>query len=668
MMFLLSLRMLRQHRWAYAGMGVIVCAASVLVSASLQLHAAAGAGGIVTEGLTRNETARALLHAESAQLATGFMVALGAFVGGLLVSQTIGFIIEGRRREIALLRLTGATTPRVVWMLVLECVTLTTVAASLGSLLSILLLEPYAGLLAASKNWSAAIPVRADLGAVAACILWSAAIAAACAFLGARKISKVPAAEAVRALSATARRFPWLRASTGAVGVAAVVVFLLVPVPGTSYQVLTALVAAGAVVAVTSFAPSVVPFVARMLGGALSTLAPGASLVAREQTRFAAGRTATLALPIVLLLTVGGTFGMLAQTGRAEGALGFQQVKRADLVLDIQDPGLAAEAASIVLPPELGATTSLSLIETWSWGSEHRSASDFLAIVGVDPKTLPEFVSLEVIDGSLASLGGTNVAAVRGTAEVGELLAVTDALGQPREFLVVATINPTSLVFGSLLVDSAALLPLEQAQSSTVFIDVPDTAGTEDVAESGADGSKATAAIAALEAAVPAAAVLSKDDWVSVRTERLTSTQVTAIVTIVGGAAVLAMASLALNTLAVARGRGRELQLLLRIGAGNLGALSSLVIEALITAVTALLVAGGVLAVVYARMSSALTEVGTGIAPVVPTQTLTGVVALTVGTALVSALSGALLALRGLSQARSHRTRAPLSRAPRGLR
>lgn len=645
MMFLLSLRMLRQHRWPYAGMAVIACAASVLVAASLQLHAAAGAGGIVTEALTRNETARALLHAESARLATGFMVALGTFVGGLLVSQTIGFIIEGRRREIALLRLTGATTPRVVWMLVLECVILTTVAALLGSLLSILLLEPYAGLLAASKNWSAAIPVRADIGAVAACIVWSAVIAAACAFLGARKISKVPAAEAVRALPATARRFPWLRASTGAVGVAAVVVFLLVPVPGSSYQVLTALVAAGAVVAATSFAPSVVPFVARLLGGALSTIAPGTSLVAREQTRFAAGRTATLALPIVLLLTVGGTFGMLAQTGRAEGALGFEQVKRADLVLDLPNPGLVAEAASVPLPPELGETTSLSLVETWSWGSERRPASDFLAIVSVNPKTLPEFVSLEVVDGSLASLGGTNVAAFRGTAEVGDRLAVTDSLGQPHEFLVVATINPSSLVFGSLLVDSAGLPPLEQAQSRTVFIDVPD--GAVDAA----DGSKATAAIAALEAAVPAAAVLNKDDWVSVRTERLTSTQVTAIVTIVGGAAVLAMASLALNTLAVARGRGRELQLLLRIGAGNRGALSSLVIEALITVVTALLVAGGVLAVVYARMSSALHEVGTGIAPVVPTQMLTGVVVLAVGTALLSALSGALLALRGLRQA-----------------
>lgn len=53
----LSLRMLREHRWSYIGLTLVLVLAAALVGVSLLISRAASSRAFATDGLTRNEVA-----------------------------------------------------------------------------------------------------------------------------------------------------------------------------------------------------------------------------------------------------------------------------------------------------------------------------------------------------------------------------------------------------------------------------------------------------------------------------------------------------------------------------------------------------------------------------------------------------------------------------------
>lgn len=637
----LALDMLREHRWSYVGLAVVLFASSVLVGSSLTLVQSAQAGRVDLTGLSANQSAELLGLAGSGRFISGLMAGLGVFVAVLLVSQTMSFVVEGRRRELALLRLTGASPRQVTGMVLRESVILGLVCSAVGALASLPLAGPYAELLTKQDNWPPGVPVGVHLSALVWCVVLMTLVSVVGAFTAARRIGRTPPIEAVQSVSAVPRLMPPIRWVVAGLGAIAVVVFLLLPPQSVNFQLSTAAVGGGAVLLVSALAPLVVPSIARLLGGALTVVAPGAALVARERTVHDARRSAALATPIILLLGLGAVFGTIAQTGRAESAQGLREITHAHAVAERgseqAQPSQAPEHDGMSGTKELaeiGAITRIQRAGDWSWNEPAMAPESWLSIMGIDPATFTHFVPAQVKQGSLADVRGRNVAAISGTANIGDSLHLTTPGGTDLTVKVVATVESTSFIYGSLLLDQRELNRDPGATMDTWLAEP--AAGVTD-----------EQLVAALRQAAPAVQVMTGEEWIEHSVSQSVAKQQAAIFTIIGGAALLAVFSLAQSTLASVRERRRELELLTRIGARRRSAMASIVIESAITAATAAILAIAVTVLVYARMNTALLGMGSAISPIVPVGILAAVLLICVLTSTGSSAVGAALALPG---------------------
>src|SRR5699024_2199392 len=127
-----------------------------------------------------------------------------------------------------------------------------------------------------------------------------------------------------------------------------------------------AMAGGGAVLVVAALSPIVVPFVGRLLAVLLMPLMPGAALVARENVARHSRRTAALATPIIVLLGMSAVFAMTAQTVKAAGTLGLEQVKGVGAVVEapegtVEDSAFAHSARL----PEVGAVARLQSAAQW---------------------------------------------------------------------------------------------------------------------------------------------------------------------------------------------------------------------------------------------------------------------------------------------------------------
>lgn len=626
--------MLREHAWSYIGLAVVLVASSALVGSSLVLRAAARLQHANMEGLSPNEAAKHAVLISSGRDASTFIVVLSGLVAVFLVAQTMNFVVDGRRRELALLRLAGASPLRVTTMVVGESFILGLGCSIIGAAISLALVNPYAVLLSQQNNWLPGFPVHVHVGALGWCVIIMTAVTMIGAFAAARRIGRIPPVEAVRAIEQNRRLMSFGRWLLAGIGAATVIVFLLIPAHAMDYKVSTAAVGAGAVLVVSALAPLVVPAIARGLGGLLTLIAPGAGLVAREHTAHAARRTSSFATPIVIVLGLGAVFGMLAQTGRAESMFGLEELKNTHAVVDLP----AADAA----PPafdeanrlsEVGALTRVERVEDWSWAKSGHPSDDFLQLMGVESGTVTEFVPFNFIHGSIDDISGTDVAVISGAAEIGDSLRLQKPNGSSLSVHVVATVESTSFIYGTFLVDEKVL---------------DENAGTNDETwlVGSAQGTTDDQLLNALEGTVPPTTVTARAAWIDQSTSRTVANQRSSILTIIGSAAVLALFSLAQSTLTSIRERRGELALLQRIGAPRRSAIATVLIESLITFTTAAVLAVGVITLVHERMRTALAVVSPELSPIVPVSTLLLVLIACFVTSIASAVIGALTVVR----------------------
>lgn len=626
--------MLREHRWAYAGLAVVLIAASTVVGSSFILFEAARTTDIDVSGLSANEAAKLISLAESGRFISSFMAILGSFVAVLLVSQTMSFVVDGRRRELALLRLAGASPGQTTGMVMKESTLLGIMCSTVGALLSLLVVVPYAEILSRQNNWPPGFPVTVHASALIWCVVVMTLVAVIGAFTSARRIGRTAPIDAVRAVAVARRAMPPMRWVIVGTGLTAVIVFLSLPPQSLNYQITTAGVGAGAVLFVSAVAPVIVPAIARVFGGAISLFAPGAGLVAREHTAHDARRTAALATPIIILLGLGSVFGMMAQTGRSELSLGLEALTHTDIAVEFSTNEPDADLLQTVVEiPDVQAVTQIQRADDWAWNEPDMPADYYPQLMGVNPDTFTHFVPATFESGGIDDVSGTDVAALAGVGDIGDTFELEAPDGSSVTVHIVATVESTSFTYGTFLVDLNGL-PL----------DTGDTANTW-LIES-ASGASISSLVTTLENIAPSGHTLTHRAWVERSVEQSVASQQAAILTIVGGAAILALFSLAQSTLASVRARRNELELLTKLGARQRSVIGSIVVESGITAVTASILAIGVTGLVYTRMATALQALNSSLSPIVPTEILALILAACVAASIISAAMGASLALK----------------------
>ncbi len=631
----LSWEMLREHRWSYAGLAIVLVVASALVGSSFIFFEGARTSDVDVSGLVPDDARQLLVSMENGRFVSGFMAVLGAFVAVFLVSQTMGFIVDGRRRELAMLRLAGASPPQVTKMVLMESVIIGVLCSVIGAFVALLLTGPYAELLSQQGSWPPGMPVRIHASALIWCVVLMTLVSTVGAFGAARRIGRTPPIEAVQSVSVTRSPMSPVRWVFAGIGMILVGVSLALPAQSTSIYVLAAAVGGGAVLLVTAMAPVIVPPVARVLGGALMVVAPGAGLVAREHTAHDARRTAALASPIIVLLGLSVVFAMVSQTGRSVESVGKRELTNTHAVVEFPAHQLHVEAFYAAKElTEIESVTRVQHVNDWGWSEPDRPQDDYVGLMGIDPATVSHFVPLKFATGSIDDITGNNVAAISGTAKVGDSLNLSTPEGDNFVVQVVATVEPTTFVYGDFLVDQHSF-PLDTETMEDTWL-VESASGVSD-----------EHLVAALNTVTPSAEALTLSAWVDRSVDRSVAAQRATIVTIIGGATLLALFNLAQATLASVRERRAELTLLTMIGARRRSVTASLLVESGITSAAAALLAIVVAVLVYIRVDSVLTAIDPALSPILPIGFLTLVLAACIATSAGSAAAGAALALRG---------------------
>ena len=431
------------ERWPlFIGAALTVCLGVALVQSSLLLLiSAATADAPAGQPAADPEAAVALL---------GVMLGFSAFLAIFIISSTFGFTVAQRRRDLALLRLVGASRRQVRRLLLGEAVLLggfgavTGIPAGLGVLVIQTRMLHRFGFVPPQfepqwRDWIVGASIGTGL-----------TLALAGALVAARRAGRVQPLEALLDSGAAARVMTlgrWLAGLFFAAGATAMIIVSGHAGPDGG-QALAMNVPMATAVAGAALAPLLIPVVARLLpaGGVLGGLA-------RANLRDGKRRSASVAAPVIVLTAI--VFGQLA-AGRSFAAAGIDEQRRAtaaDLVVE------AAKPFTVRLPGVAAASVETSLPAQVTTGSGEDSETETVDALVVDPA---DYVRAHPGSGSLAALTGRAVArgpGGDGVPEKGSVrlrVAGTDLDGVP----VVAR-TPVGIGGGASLLLPAGLVPAD---------------------------------------------------------------------------------------------------------------------------------------------------------------------------------------------------------------
>src|SRR6266542_3382749 len=406
---------LRQGRPPARG-GEVVLDAATAGQGGWQLGATPGVGA----GTLRDRVARVLppgrleavtaaaLAARQADQAQAYVDGLGTvllvfaavalLVGGFIIWNTFTVLVASRTREVALLRLLGATRRQVFGSVLGEAAVVGLVAAAGGVAagagaavgLKALLRGlgntlPPAGLVLAPRT------VLVGLG-VGALVTVAAALAPA------RRASQVALLQAIREAASSAT-MPAGRAQTAvglavaALGAAAIAAGLALHVQST---VVAGLGALAVLVGLMDLGPVLARLLARVVGLPVTRLAGLAARLGRDNVLRNPRRSAATmgALAVGLVLAAGS--GVLAASATRSVNAGIQAASNADLYLE---GGLPLPAvARLVALPEVGAALPLDTGHVRVGGAR-------IGMEGVDPMAAARMLKLGIRAGSVRALG-----------------------------------------------------------------------------------------------------------------------------------------------------------------------------------------------------------------------------------------------------------------------
>lgn len=423
MLFALARDTLADRRRTFAGSFVAVGLGVAMVTASVAVMVSAVTAEKADESLRAIGTVFV------------FVALLSAFLSVFVVASTLGFAVAGRARELALLRLVGATTAQVGRLVRYEALVVGVAGAVCGAV---------AGALLAYGVLAVVAPAGVTVTAVALAVAFPTAIAlgVVVSLLGAgaaaRGAARLDALAALRDTDVetpvmTRRRWVLALASLGAGVLLAVAVAAL----DAEAQMPVSMVLTGPfVIAAALLAPVFVGPVSRLVTRPAARWTRASGLLAGANVLAGVRRGASTAAPI--LLAVGVTGAVLGATGvLADGTVtAMRGFYVSDRVTTAAVPaGTAAEP-----------TVETSVGVTVGEGTPEQRVD----VIGARPSALRTVFALPEVDGDLRAF---DAAAAIGSREyvstmnwrVGERLPVTLPDGSRTEVQLVATFAGGSL-------------------------------------------------------------------------------------------------------------------------------------------------------------------------------------------------------------------------------
>jgi putative ABC transport system permease protein len=387
-----------------------------------------------------------------------FLLAFGGialFVGAFVIFNTLSITIAQRMRELATLRMLGASRRQVLSSVAVESAVIGVVGSVAGLLLGIGLDRGLAALVAAADD---SIP---DSGAVlttrtvVVSMAVGVVITLVAGLLPALRATRVPPIAAVREgatlpASPIARYARQIAATAIALGAGVISVGLFAG--GLNPTQMLALLAVGCVVTflgVGAISPTLVKPLAAVVGLPAQRFAGAAGRLARENSVRNPGRTALTAAALMIFLALVTFVAVLGQGMRNSVTDGVDRVVRADYVVTADD-------GASTLPADVGrAITGRAGAATVS-SVRQDSASAFAAdtsVNGLDGATIAELVRLDWDAGaqtSLADLGAGGAIVQHGFAadhdlRVGSRFDIETAHGKRLHLTVKGVYTPPGL-------------------------------------------------------------------------------------------------------------------------------------------------------------------------------------------------------------------------------
>ncbi|MGP4025824.1 FtsX-like permease family protein [Actinomadura sp. 3N407] len=380
-------------------------------------EALAGHGVTVSTGLDRGQA-----EFPDVRPAGETLIVLAAVFGGLaimvvvfVVASTLGLSLQQRRREMALLRIVGATPAQLRRLVLGEAVVLAVLAAALARLTGASSGRLLFGRLTAQEVVPDEIVFRQGWIPAAAGAGVGLLTAVVAAFIAARGAATARPAETLTEASLPDRRLGWVRTGCALVCLAgatalALVTAIVIPGPAAAGTAGPAAMLWAAGLALLS--PRIAPILIAPLRPVLRAVTGNAGHLALLNVRARRIRTAAAITPVMLAtgLATGMIYLQTAQSADAERVFG--ETLRADavvtsstggpasgLVEDIrEDPAVAAASALV---------TSIGYVEAPRFGAQ---SEDGLPLRGVSPAGAAATTAVSVTAGTLTALRGDTVA------------------------------------------------------------------------------------------------------------------------------------------------------------------------------------------------------------------------------------------------------------------
>jgi len=372
------------------------------------------------------------------------------FVGAFIILNTFSILVAQRTRELALLRALGASRGQVLASVVGEAAIVGLVASAVGLGLGILVAL---GLKALLSAFGIALPggglVVKPRTIVVAMVVGE--LVTVLASIGpARRASKLPPMAALSGAGTEHGGSLRRRTIAGAIVVLGGGAALAAGLAGHGGIQLVGLGAALAFVGVALLMPLLARPIAAGLGRPLPWMffVRGISAkLARENALRNPRRTASTAAALTIGLGLVGCMAVLAASIVESGAAIIDKALAADFIVSTDQfmPTISTEvAARLAQQPELGAVTGLKT-------GEFKVRGSTTTLYAGDPATLPELLNIEMVAGSVASLGPDEVLvedkkAADAHLTVGDVVPVTFARTGDRQLRVAGTYRRNQLL------------------------------------------------------------------------------------------------------------------------------------------------------------------------------------------------------------------------------
>ncbi len=409
-MIRLSLATFRERWPLFIGAIVAVAVGVALVQASLLTLISAATPTIAT-GLPHDQDLLLRDGYEGAVSLAGMMTGISAFVAVFIVASTFAFTVAQRRRDLALLRLIGASRRQIRRLIFGEALVLGTIGSAVGILLGVVIAPVEVRLLgtpglvpedfhAEWRSWIVAVSLAVGI-----------VISVAGSFGATRRAARVRPLDGLHAVSGD-RVMTVSRWAIGLISSAGVIAMIAAATAmgGTSAMNMSVGIALVAVIALSALSPMVVPLVNRLVRVFSRLLFPRSKLGELVHANVGDGvrRSASTAAPIILL--VGLVVGMAGAIGVMTAGAEQDAEKTVDADLVVTTSTHIGGQLSAVAHVEAVGKESPVLIEVLERLTNGSSSYSVVHAVAVDPTSYQQTHHVTAIAGDLDDLKGEAVA------------------------------------------------------------------------------------------------------------------------------------------------------------------------------------------------------------------------------------------------------------------